>query len=60
MRYAVYTTEYGAAYIEQVNEFLATTDHETDDFTATTILVAQWMDVCPYGNSQCSEVNNET
>ena len=52
--YTVYTSERGSDYIELVNEFLANT--ETDYFTATSILVAQWMDVCPYGNSQCNEV----
>ena len=56
MRYAVYTTEYGAPYIDLVNDFIA--DYtETDDFNATMVLVAQWIDVCPFGNSQCSEVN---
>ena len=52
--YTVYS-ESGSEYIELVNEFLANT--ETDDFTATSMLVAQWIDVCPYGNSQCTEVN---
>ena len=52
--YTVYTAENGSAYIEQVNEFLA--NIETDNFTATSMLVAQWIDVCPYGNSQCNEV----
>ena len=54
MSYAVYTTESGPAYIEQVNAYLA--HNETGRFTATSMLVAQWMDVCPYGNEQCSEV----
>ena len=55
VRYTVYTstTENGESYIDQVNEFLA---NETDDFIATTLLVAQWIDVCPYDNSRCSEV----
>ena len=52
--YTVYTNESRSDYIELVNEFLANT--ETDDFTATSMLVAQWIDVCPYGNSQCNEV----
>ena len=52
--YTVYTEENGSAYIEQVNEFLA--NIETDNFTSTSMLVAQWIDVCPYGNSQCNEV----
>ena len=47
----MYTTENGSAYIGQVNEFLA-----NDNFAATTMLVAQWIDVCPFSNSQCSEV----
>ena len=54
VRYAVYTTENGSAYIDQVNEFLATT--ETGNFIATSMLIAQWIGVCPYGNSQCTEV----
>ena len=53
VRYTVYTTENGESYIDQVNEFLA---NETDGFIATTILVAQWIDVCPFGNHFCSEV----
>ena len=53
VRYTVYTTENGESYIDQVNEFLA---NETDDFIATTMLVAQWIDVCPFGNRFCSEV----
>ena len=52
--YTVYANESGSDYIELVNEFLA--NNETDDFTATSMLVAQWIDVCPYGNSQCNEV----
>ena len=52
--YTVYTAENESAYIEQVNEFLA--NIETANFTATSMLVAQWIDVCPYGNSQCNEV----
>ena len=52
--YTVYTNESGPDYIDLVNEFIANT--ETNDFTATSMLVAQWIDVCPYGNSQCNEV----
>ena len=51
--YTVYN-ESGSDYIELVNEFIANT--ETDDFTATSMLVAQWIDVCPFGSSQCNEV----
>ena len=54
--YTVYTAENGSAYIEQVNEFLANIETCTDNFTSTSMLVAQWIDVCPYGNSQCNEV----
>ena len=54
MRYAAYTTEDGVSYIDQVNEFLGNTESGT--FTATMILVAQWLDVCPFGDNQCSEV----
>ena len=52
--HSVYTNESESDYIELVNEFLANT--ETNDFIATSMLVAQWIDVCPYGNSQCNEV----
>ena len=55
VRYAVYTTDNGAAYIHQVNAFLANTT-EADDFIATTMLVAQWINVYPYGDIQ-PEVN---
>ena len=48
VRYAVYTTENGSSYINQVNEFLNT--------TATMILAVQWIDVCPVGNNQCNKV----
>ena len=65
MRYTVYTTENGLSYIDQVNEFLA---NGTDNFNASMLLVAQWIDVCPFGyddddyyyddyDNQCSEVN---
>ena len=54
--YTVYTSESGSDYIELVNEFLANINTETDGFTATSMLVAQWIDVCPISNSQCSEV----
>ena len=55
VRYTVYTTENGSSYIDQVNEFLDNTKNET--FTATMILVAQWIDVCPFGDEHCSEVS---
>ena len=52
VRYTVYTTENGSSYIDQVNAFLY-----NQTFTATMILVAQWIDVCPFGNQYCSEVS---
>ena len=55
VRYTVYTTENGSSYIDQVNEFLA---NGTDNFIASMLLVAQWIDVCPTGDNQCSEVIN--
>ena len=51
----MYTTEYGSSNIDQVNEFLA---NGTDNFIASMLLVAQWIDVCRYGDAQCSEVIN--
>ena len=51
----MYTTENGASYIDQVNEFLA---NGTDNFNASMLLVALWTDVCPYRDAQCSEVIN--
>ena len=51
----MYTTENGSSYIDQVNEFLS---NGTDNFIASMLLVAQWIDVCPYGDAQCSEVIN--
>ena len=60
--YTVYTIENGSSYIDQVNEFIhvATSTVEAIDinFNATTMLVSQWINVCPFGNQQCSEVNN--
>ena len=53
VRYTVYTIENGTSYIDQVNEFLA---NEADNFIATMLLVAQWIDVCPEYDYQCSEV----
>ena len=50
-----YTIESRSDYIELVKEFLA---NETEDFTATTMLVAQWIDVCPYNNRRCREVTS--
>ena len=51
----MYTTENGSSYIDQVNEFLAS---GTDNFNASMLLVAQWIDVCPIDDDQCSEVIN--
>ena len=56
VRYAAYTTEDGVSYIDQVNEFLGNTSTGSGTFTATMILVAQWLDVCPFGDNLCSEV----
>ena len=50
----MYTTENGSSYIDQVNEFLDNTENGT--FTATTILVAQWIDVCSIDDYLCFEV----
>ena len=50
--YTVYTTENGPSYIDQVNAFLY-----NQTFTATMVLVAQWIDVCPYGDSTCSKAS---
>ena len=55
MIYTVYSTKsrlHGSDYIVEVNKFLA---NNTDNFTATTILVAQWINVCPFA-TLCSEV----
>ena len=54
VRYTVYTTENGSSYIDQVNEFLDNTENGT--FTATMILVAQWIDVCSIDDYLCFEV----
>ena len=55
--YTVYTAGSinGDCYVDLVNKFLAN-ELKTDSFTATSMLVAQWIDVCPYGNSRCNEV----
>ena len=60
VRYTAYTTDMynGATYINEVNRFLATT--EGGNFIATSLLVAQWIDVCPFGNNQCTEVMHST
>ena len=60
VRYTVYTIESGSSYIDQVNEFIhvATVEAIDINFNATTMLVSQWINVCPFGNQQCSEVNN--
>ena len=54
VRYTTYTTENGSSYIDQVNAFLDNTKNET--FTATMILVAQWIDVCSIYDYLCFEV----
>ena len=54
--YGVYTAENGSFYIDQLYEFLSNTGQGS--FTASMIVVAQWIDVCPYSNSFCSEVSN--
>ena len=54
VRHTVYTTENGSSYIDQVNAFLDNTKNET--FTATMILVAQWIDVCSINDYLCFEV----
>ena len=41
--------------IALVNTFLAS--NISVSFSADWILVAQWMDVCPYGNSRCTNVS---
>ena len=56
VRYTVYTTENGASYIDQVNKFLS--NRTADNFNASMLLVAQWINVCPTDDNQCSEVIN--
>ena len=53
VNYAVYTTDNGSSTIDQVNKFLANT--ESGMFEATTILVAQWIDVCPIHDYLCQD-----
>ena len=54
-RFTVYTTENGASYIDQVNEFLA---NGADNFIASMLLVAQWIDLCPSYNRKCKVISN--
>ena len=53
--YGVYTTVNGSFYIDQIEEFLNNNGH--GNFTASMIIVAQWIDVCPYLDNSCSEVS---
>ena len=52
--YTALTKTDGSSLINEVDEFL--TVNKSVIFNATMIVVAQWIDVCPYGDSFCSEV----
>ena len=56
INYTLVTTQNDSVgSIALVNNFLAS--NISVNFSADWILVAQWVDVCPYGNSDCTNVS---
>ena len=56
--YEVITPDNGLSIINQVDTYLS--NNQSISFSADWILVAKWLNVCPYGNRLCSniQVNN--
>ena len=50
--YTALTSTTGHNALLQVDNFLVT--HVNAQFTSIMLIVAQWRNVCPYGNSRCS------
>ena len=50
--YTALTSTTGHNTLLEVDSFLVS--HMNTQFTSTMLIVAQWMNVCPYGYSNCS------
>ena len=55
MSYKIFTSTSSSNTIQQVNDFVSSEVNLT--FNADWILVAQWLNVCPYLNPQCNGIN---
>ena len=53
--YNSFTDENGADVLEDVQTFLMS--NQSIDFTAKSVVVIKWMNVCPYGNRFCAYVS---
>ena len=53
--YNSFTPENGADVLEDVQTFLMR--NQSIDFTAKSVVVIKWMNVCPYGDSLCTYVS---
>ena len=52
--YEVITPDNGLSIINQVDTYLS--NIQSISFSADWILVAKWLNVCPYGNNLCSNI----
>ena len=50
-----FTPENGTDVLERVQTFLM--KNQSIDFTAKSVIVIKWMNVCPYGHSPCTYVS---
>ena len=53
--YNSFTPENGSDVLERVQTFLMR--NQSIDFTAKSVVVIKWMNVCPYGNRFCAYVS---
>ena len=53
--YSSFTPENGAGVLEHVQAFLM--KNQSVNFTAKSVIVIKWMNVCPYGDSLCNYVS---
>ena len=44
-----------ASFLDEANEYIS--DIEDVDFEASWMFVVRWIDACPFGNRQCTQVN---
>ena len=52
--YEVITPDNGLSIINQVDTYLS--NNQSISFSADWILVAKWLNVCPFGNNLCSNI----
>ena len=53
--YNSFTPENGSDVLERVQTFIMR--NQSIDFTAKSVVVIKWMNVCPYGDSLCTYVS---